>query len=59
MRCNWPAPSQPWLSDVTDAKYVLSDMMNKIINENMAIESAQDWAQGQMMESYNKFVKKA
>ena len=36
---NWPAPPQPWLSDITDAKYTLSDMMNKIINENMAIES--------------------
>jgi hypothetical protein len=56
---NWPAAPQPWLADVTDAKYVLSDMMNKIINENMAIESAQDWAQGQMMESYNKYVKKS
>jgi ABC-type glycerol-3-phosphate transport system substrate-binding protein len=55
---NWPAPSQPWLSDVTDAKYTLSDMMNRIINEKQSIESAQEWAQGQMMESYNKFVKK-
>ncbi len=54
---NWPAPPQPWLADVTDAKYTLSDMMNKIINENMAIESAQEVAQQQMMESYNKFVK--
>jgi ABC-type glycerol-3-phosphate transport system substrate-binding protein len=53
----WPAGPQPWLADVTDAKYTLSDMMNKIINENMAIEQAQDWAQQQMMESYNKFVK--
>ena len=56
---NWPAPPQPWLSDVTDAKFTLSDMMNKIINENMAIESAQEVAQAQMMESYDKFVKKA
>jgi ABC-type glycerol-3-phosphate transport system substrate-binding protein len=55
---NWPAPSQPWLSDVTDAKYVLSDMMNKIINQNMAIEDAQAAAQKDMMDSYNKFVKK-
>ena len=54
---NWPAPPQPWLSDVTDAKYTLSDMMNKIINEKQSIESAQEWAQGQMMESYNKFKK--
>jgi ABC-type glycerol-3-phosphate transport system substrate-binding protein len=55
---NWPAPSQPWLSDVTDAKYVLSDMMNKVINQNMAIEDAQAAAQKDMMDSYNKFVKK-
>ncbi len=54
---NWPAPPQPWLADVTDAKYTLSDMMSKIINDNMAIESAQEMAQQQMMESYNKFVK--
>jgi ABC-type glycerol-3-phosphate transport system substrate-binding protein len=54
---NWPAPPQAWLADVTDAKYTLSDMMNKIINEGMAIGSAQEWAQGQMMESYNKFKK--
>ncbi len=54
---NWPAPPQAWLADVTDAKYTLSDMMNKIINENQSVESAQEWAQGQMMESYNKFKK--
>jgi ABC-type glycerol-3-phosphate transport system substrate-binding protein len=54
---NWPAPPQPWLSDVTDAKYTLSDMMNKIINEKQSVTSAQEWAQGQMMESYNKFKK--
>ena len=55
---NWPAPSQPWLPDVQDAKYVLSDMMNKVINQNMAIEDAQAAAQKDMMDSYNKFVKK-
>ncbi len=55
---NWPAPPQPWLADVTDAKYVLSDMMNKVINQNMAIEDAQAAAQKDMMDSYNKFVKK-
>lgn len=55
---NWPAPPQPWLTDVTDAKYVLSDMMNKILNQNMAIEDAQAAAQKDMMDSYNKFVKK-
>jgi len=54
---NWPAPPQPWLADVTDAKYTLSDMMNKIINENQAIEAAQEVAQAAMMESYTKFVK--
>jgi ABC-type glycerol-3-phosphate transport system substrate-binding protein len=54
---NWPAPPQPWLADVTDAKYTLSDMMNRIINENQAIETAQEVAQAGMMESYTKFVK--
>jgi ABC-type glycerol-3-phosphate transport system substrate-binding protein len=55
---NWPAPSQPWLAEVTDAKYTLSDMMNKILNENMKIEDAQAWAQKEMMDSYNKVKKK-
>jgi hypothetical protein len=55
----WPASPQPWLADVTDAKYVLSDMFHiKILTENMSIEQAQDWAQQQMMASYNKLVKK-
>jgi ABC-type glycerol-3-phosphate transport system substrate-binding protein len=55
---NWPAPPQPWLSDVTDAKYTLSDMIQKIANDNMPIEKAQEWAQGEMTDSYNKFTKK-
>ena len=46
-----------WLPDVTDARYVLSDMMQKIINDNMPIEDAQAWAQAQMMDSYNKVTK--
>jgi ABC-type glycerol-3-phosphate transport system substrate-binding protein len=55
----WPAPPQPWLSDVTDAKYVLSDMFHiKILTENLSIEQAQEWAQQQMMDSYTKLVKK-
>lgn len=54
----YPAGPQPWLADVTDAKYTLSDMMNNIINKNMAIEQAQEEAQKDMMDSYNKFVKK-
>jgi ABC-type glycerol-3-phosphate transport system substrate-binding protein len=54
----WPAPPQAWLADVTDAKYTLSDMLSKIINENMAIEKAQEWAQAEMMDSYNKFKPK-
>lgn len=54
---NWPAPGQAWLADVTDAKYTISDMMNRIINEKQSIESAQEQAQAQMMESYNKFKK--
>lgn len=55
----WPASPQPWISDVTDAKYVLSDMLQqKIIGQGMSIEQAQDWAQTQMMDSYNKLTKK-
>jgi ABC-type glycerol-3-phosphate transport system substrate-binding protein len=55
----FPAAPVPWLSDVTDARYVVSDMMSKIVNDNMAIEDAQNWAQQQMMDSYNKLTKKA
>ena len=55
----YPAAPVPWLSDVTDARYVVSDMMSKIVNDNMAIEDAQKWAQDQMMDSYNKIMKKA
>ncbi|HLH72510.1 MAG TPA: hypothetical protein VKX96_04430 [Chloroflexota bacterium] len=55
----WPAPPQPWETDVENARYVLSDMLHqKIIGQNMPIEDAQDWAQQQMMDSYNKLVKK-
>ncbi|HEY8885413.1 MAG TPA: hypothetical protein VIO35_08890, partial [Chloroflexota bacterium] len=55
----WPAPPQPWMADVTDAKYVLTDMLQqKIIGQGMTIEQGQDWAQQQMMDSYNKLVKK-
>jgi ABC-type glycerol-3-phosphate transport system substrate-binding protein len=54
----WPAPPQPWLADVTDAKYVLSDMLAKIYSGEMTIEKAQEWAQGEMMDSYNKFKPK-
>ena len=43
----YPAAPVPWLSDVTDAKYVLSDMIQKVINDNMPIEDAQSWAQQQ------------
>jgi ABC-type glycerol-3-phosphate transport system substrate-binding protein len=53
----WPAPPQPWLADVTDARYTISDMMNKIINEGMKIEDAQEWAQKEMMDSYEKTKK--
>ncbi|MCC6179804.1 MAG: hypothetical protein IT305_31205 [Chloroflexi bacterium] len=54
----WPAPPQAWIPDITDARYTLSDMMNKIVNEGMSIEDAQDWAQKEMMDSYEK-IKKA
>jgi hypothetical protein len=55
----YPAAPVPWMADVTDARYVMSDMMNKIVNENMAIGDAQNWAQEQMMDSYNKLMKKS
>ncbi len=54
----WPAHSQAWMADVQDAKYTLSDMMQKIINDKMAIEDAQQWAQKEMMDSYNRAAKK-
>jgi ABC-type glycerol-3-phosphate transport system substrate-binding protein len=53
----WPSAPVAWLADVQDARYVLSDMMQKIINDNMPIEEAQAWAQTQMMDSYNKLGK--
>ena len=56
---NWPAPQQPWLSDVVDARFTASDMMHKVINEKMRIEDAQEWAQKEMMDSYTKIVKKS
>jgi ABC-type glycerol-3-phosphate transport system substrate-binding protein len=54
---NWPAPQQPWQADVENARYTISDMLNKVLNEGMKIEDAQEWAQKEMMDSYNKFVK--
>lgn len=54
----WPGPAVPWLSDITDARYTLSNMMSKIINENLPIEQAQEWAQSDMMDAYNKLMKK-
>ncbi|MCC7368223.1 MAG: carbohydrate ABC transporter substrate-binding protein [Chloroflexi bacterium] len=53
----WPAAPQPWIPEITDAKYTLSDMLNKVLNENMKIEDAQEWAQKEMMDSYSKLVK--
>ena len=38
----WPAATQAWLLDVQDAKYTLSDMVQKIINDKMPIEDAQE-----------------
>ena len=52
----WPALPQPWLTDVQQARFTLSDMLNKVLNENMKIEDAQE-AQKDMMDSYNKLVK--
>ena len=42
-----------------NARFTLSDMMNKIVNENTSVEDAQAWAQNDMMDSYNRLVKKA
>jgi len=56
---NYPAPAQPWLDDVTDARYTLSDMLSKILKDGVSIEDAQAAAQTDMMDSYNKFVKKS
>jgi ABC-type glycerol-3-phosphate transport system substrate-binding protein len=54
----WPAPQQPWLADVLQARFTLSDMMNKVLNEKMKIEDAQAWAQKEMMDSYTRLVKR-
>ncbi len=56
---NWPAPQQPWIIDVTDARFTVSDMLQKVLNENMKIEDAQEWAQKEMMDSYSKIMKPA
>jgi len=50
----WPAKPQAWLSDVTDSKFTLSDMVQKIFNGELAVEKAQEWAQAEMMDAYNK-----
>ena len=47
------------LADIQEARFTLSDMMNKIVNESMKIEDAQEWAQKEMMDSYDKLVKNA
>ena len=53
----YPAAPQPWLPDVQQARFSLSDMLNRVLNENMKIEDAQEIAQKDMMESYSKLVK--
>jgi ABC-type glycerol-3-phosphate transport system substrate-binding protein len=53
----WPAPPQQWLADVQSARYTLSNMLQKIINDKMPIEDAQAWAQQDMMDAYNKTKK--
>jgi hypothetical protein len=53
----YPSSPVPWLADVQDARFVMSDMVQKVINDGMAIEDAQAWAQTQMMDSYNKLMK--
>jgi ABC-type glycerol-3-phosphate transport system substrate-binding protein len=53
----WPAPPQQWLSDVQSARYTMSNMLQKVINDKMSIEDAQAWAQQDMMDAYNKTKK--
>jgi ABC-type glycerol-3-phosphate transport system substrate-binding protein len=53
----WPAAPTPWETDVENARYTMSDMLQKILNDGMSIEDAQAWAQQQMMDSYNKLTK--
>ena len=53
----WPAAPQQWLSDVQSARYTLSNMLQKVINDKMPIEDAQAWAQQDMMDAYNKTKK--
>jgi hypothetical protein len=55
---DWPSAQLPWRYDVEGARFTVSDMMNKIINEKMKIEDAQEWAQKDMMDSYTKLSKK-
>jgi ABC-type glycerol-3-phosphate transport system substrate-binding protein len=55
----WPAAPQPWLPDVQQARFSLSDMLNNVLNNGMKIEDAQEVAQKDMMDSYDKLVKKA
>ncbi|MFN8632855.1 MAG: ABC transporter substrate-binding protein [Chloroflexota bacterium] len=53
----WPAPPQPWIPDVQQARFTLSDMMNKVLEQGVPIEDAQAWAQKDLMESYTRMVK--
>jgi ABC-type glycerol-3-phosphate transport system substrate-binding protein len=53
----WPAAPQQWLADVQSARYTISNMLQKIINDKMSIEDAQAWAQQDMMDAYNKTKK--
>lgn len=53
----YPAAPQQWMSDITDARYTLSNMLQKIINDKMPVEDAQAWAQSDMMDAYNKTKK--
>ena len=53
---NWPAPPQPWHVRRDRRQVHRLGHDEKIINDNMTIEEAQEWAQGEMMDSYNKFA---
>jgi len=55
----WPSTQQPWLPDVQEARFSLSDMLSKVLKDGMSIEDAQAWAQNDMMDAYNKTAKKS
>lgn len=51
----WPAPRQPWIDEIQDVTFTMSDLVQKVVNEGMGVEDAQEWAQGECMKAYEKF----